>query len=673
MLPLALCMDESAKTEAHAGHGQREAKSGVSVEHAQSAGPKAVLSGALDFSAAALLAVQEGGRKKPLHTLASESIEQITGRPFFLATPYWKDPQFQETHTALDVYLSMWLHSRAPAAWHKLPIVLVAYLPLRKELGLNEAEKRFSFEQIVPPNADAEGPAVNKRSRFGELMESARAYRRDKRELDMPELEQQAEIVYARLEVFAKILNDEAVNCVPHPTDPNGTWISMSLLTAMYQSPEEAYQYIVDRHTRGDEKAAKTLYLDYLKGYKPEQIKALLEAFTSFRDAYFARDHATFAAASRDFHLTLVGLSKEVYPTQRALEREVDYNQTRPFGKAWVLYLLTLVLGALTFRVKARWVYAAVLAIFLLGMAIHVYGFVLRCLIAGRPPVSNMYESVIWVGFGTVAFGLIFELIYKPKYFMLCGAGGGFLCLVLMDLLPAVMGNPRMAGFEAGINPLVAVLRDNFWLTIHVLTITLSYAAFALAWVLGHVTLGKHLFSPANKADHRQMHQYVYRVLQIGVLLLATGTILGGVWAHYSWGRFWGWDPKETWAFIGLVCYLMVLHGRFTGWWGNFGMSVGSVVGFWPIVMAWYGVNFVLPKLGNGGLHSYGTGSGGENYVIAVALLDMLFAGAALLRYTAYRRAAAVVERQALSLTDPVDDARSVESAKFDPLVKNHL
>ena len=104
------------------------------------------------------------------------------------------------------------------------------------------------------------------------------------------------------------------------------------------------------------------------------------------------------------------------------------------------------------------------------------------------------------------------------------------------------------------------------------------------------------------------MHFWLYRVLQLGVLLLAAGTILGGVWANYSWGRFWGWDPKETWALITLLCYIVVLHGRLAGWWGQFGLAVAASSVSSPCVMAWYGVNFVL---GNG-LHSYGFGIGGE-------------------------------------------------------------
>ena len=181
----------------------------------------------------------------------------------------------------------------------------------------------------------------------------------------------------------------------------------------------------------------------------------------------------------------------------------------------------------------------------------------------------------------------------------------------------------------SSIDPLVPVLRDNFWLTIHVLTITLSYAAFALAMGFGHILLFRYARNPIAARADQPMHFWLYRVLQLGVILLAAGTILGGVWANYSWGRFWGWDPKETWALIALLCYILTLHGRLAGWWTQFGLVVASVVCFLAVLMAWYGVNFVLGK----GLHSYGFGIGGETYVVTFVIADLLFVAFAIWRY----------------------------------------
>jgi ABC-type transport system involved in cytochrome c biogenesis permease subunit len=167
---------------------------------------------------------------------------------------------------------------------------------------------------------------------------------------------------------------------------------------------------------------------------------------------------------------------------------------------------------------------------------------------------------------------------------------------------------------------------------IHVLTITLSYAAFGLALGLGHIVLGRQWFR-TKTAELPMLHLYLYRSLQIGVLLLATGTILGGVWANYSWGRFWDWDPKETWALTALLCYLALLHGRLVGWWSGFGLAVGSILCFQAVLMAWYGVNFVLGK----GLHSYGFGTGGYPFAIIFVAAELLFVAVSFWKHRQFR------------------------------------
>ncbi|HEY3319807.1 MAG TPA: cytochrome c biogenesis protein CcsA [Planctomycetota bacterium] len=575
------------------------------------------LSVKLDFHDLEMLAIQEGGRKKPLQTYACEQVEQLVGRPLFASKPYVADKNNPANRvSAMDLLLGVWLRDPdhpEKNPWATAPIVFVSYLPLRKELGLDPKQKHFSPE------------VLGNSRRLQALCEAADSKRRSGEEKSLTTLEREAEVVQQRLSVLDQLMrSDETLSLIPHPNDPRGTWLPLDKFHKSFE--------------KGDQAAAPY--------YSAEQGNAIFARYQELTRAYAKRDPQAFAKAAREFRTALTALSPSIYPSQEALEREVNYNTLRPFGKSWMLYLVALVLGLLALKIQSRALLLSMFAFYILGLGFHVYGFALRCLIAGRPPVSNMYESVIWVGFGAVLLGLIFELIYRRKYFALCGAGAGCLCLVLMDLLPAVMGNPAMPGFEAKINPLVPVLRDNFWLTVHVLTITLSYAAFMLAWILGHVTLGKRLFSPGvQPADDesleddepaviqnqplREMHLFVYRSLQVGVLLLAIGTILGGVWAYYSWGRFWGWDPKETWAFIALMCYLFVLHGRYTKWWGNFGVSVGAVICFQAVVMAWYGVNFVLGS----GLHAYASGSGSVTYILPIVILDVIFTAAAILRH----------------------------------------
>ena len=565
--------------------------------------PAPVFTPALNFSAIERIAVQDGGRKKLFQTLAHEAIEELIGRPVFGGSPSLTDKPSGVKLAATDLYLSIW---QFPEYWTSRPLVLVAYRPLRVAMGLNENEKHFSVQEI------------SRSTRFHELLKTAVDLRHREKDTELTDIQKEAEIIEQRLNIFARIMaSDRFLAILPHPKRADGKWLSIEGYQESLISGSGAQTY-----------------------YPQAQFDAIRLDMDAALQAYRMRQPEAFENAARELQNSLRALSPNVYPAASALELEIQYNHTRPFGWAWMFYFPAAILGLFALKYPGRGIYAAAMTLFAAGLAMHVYGFALRCMIAGRPPVSNMYESVVWVGFGAVMFGLIFELRYMPRYFMICGASAGFACLVLVDEMPVIMGNVNAPGFEAQIKPLVPVLRDNFWLTIHVLTITLGYSAFMLAWFLGHITLFSHLFRPAERAEHRELHNFVYYAMQIGVLLLACGTILGGVWAYYSWGRFWGWDPKETWAFIALMCYIFVLHGRMAGWWGNFGLSVGAVVCFQAVVMAWYGVNFVL---GNG-LHSYGTGAGGEAYVISAVSIDALFTIASIIRRSTFKELAESAE-----------------------------
>ncbi|MBN2021645.1 MAG: cytochrome c biogenesis protein CcsA [Pirellulales bacterium] len=195
---------------------------------------------------------------------------------------------------------------------------------------------------------------------------------------------------------------------------------------------------------------------------------------------------------------------------------------------------------------------------------------------------------------------------------------------------------------------MTAVLRNNFWLAIHVLVITASYGAGALAWGLANGALACYAFGryrqpsdvqapDAARAPGRppevcaRLAGSIYRATQVAVLLLAAGTITGAIWADFAWGRYWGWDPKEIGALVTLLVYLVVLHGRWAGWMGPFALAVGAVAGATAILVTWYGVNFVF----TGGLHSYGQGSGGAFIVGLCLVLNWLFVAVASIRYAA--------------------------------------
>jgi cytochrome c-type biogenesis protein CcsB len=349
------------------------------------------------------------------------------------------------------------------------------------------------------------------------------------------------------------------------------------------------------------------------------QIRKAKEEWQKAQTAYLANNAEAFNTASENFIAALreVGPQLGDYPSAEIVDLEVAYNHWAPLRVAWVCTLLAL-LGALLGGASGwRPCYRAALGFYGAGVLAMLVGFGMRTAISARAPVTNMYESVVFVGLGAAAFGLVFELIYRKRYMLTAAAAVSTLALMLADACPAIL--------DPSIRPLTPVLRSNFWLVIHVMTIMLSYAAFALALVTGNIALGFYLRRSANRAAIAALSKLTYQLLQAGVLLLILGTFLGASWADYSWGRFWGWDPKEVWALITLLGYLALLHARHVGWLHDFGVAAFSVLCFTLILMAWYGVNFVLGT----GLHSYGFGGGGQIYVLAAIGLQFLYVGAA--------------------------------------------
>ena len=516
------------------------------------------------------LAVQLDGRKKPLDTVARETVALIHGRTSYQTAN-------GEKLDYLDTYLSMWLNNRN---WNEEPLVLLSYRPLKERVGLDLERKYFSFSELI-------------RSDLATLIQNVHQKAAG---IDLDRDEREALTVEDRLALVVETVGNDRLPLVPHPIDKKGAWVGIT----------EANKY-----------------------YDLDLLMPIADTYDSLRQTYKDRpeDRASLGAIGDKLHTQLVALSPNVYPETATLIREVRFYALHPFAKAWMLYGLGFIvmLGVLLF--KSFDFYETAIAIFGSGLAIHGYGFWERMQIAGRPPVTNMYESVIWVGFGIAAIALLFEGIYRAKYYLLAAAPLAVVCLVLADSLPAVL--------DPTIKPLVPVLRDNFWLSIHVPTITLSYASFALALGLGHIILGHYLFAPQATARIRSLSKWNYGVIQVGVLLLTTGIILGGIWAHFAWGRFWGWDTKETWALIALMCYVVPLHGRLVGWLADFGLAVTSVVAFNAVLMAWYGVNFVLGT----GLHSYGFGTGDSMLTVAAMVsFDLLFVLVTAAKYKGWFR-----------------------------------
>jgi ABC-type transport system involved in cytochrome c biogenesis permease subunit len=395
-------------------------------------------------------------------------------------------------------------------------------------------------------------------------------------------------------------------------------------------------EHIRSNGSRDDDPEFRPVLLDYLEARKPDLYRRsaaalefpeddavkVLDSFNRLRDAYASADSGRFETASQDFMARLSAAAAgagQPYPGIETIPLELTFNRVQPFRWAWVAMLLAAAAFAIRLGLGSRIAYAGGFILAAVSLAFQAFGFYCRVSISGWAPVSNLYETIIFAAFMAGAFSLALEAIYRKTVIVLTGTLVATLGLILADNLP----------LDSGIGGLVPVLRSNFWLTVHVLTIICGYAAGILAWGIGNVTLGLLAFGRGDRDTLKLLSQFTYRGLQLTVLLLATGTFLGGWWAADAWGRFWGWDPKEVGALVALVCYVIPLHARYIGWVREFGLAVSAVLCFGSILISWYVINFVLAA----GLHSYGFGGGGGPWVLWAVMLNVAYVLATALVY----------------------------------------
>jgi len=516
-----------------------------------------------------LLPIQDSGRVKPFETYAKESLGLIYGKEKY------------EGRDAVEVVMTWVLQ---PQAWEEKKIFEIRYQLLKKALKLEETRNHFSLSEVLSSE------------RLSYVMQELQGKRESKAKLD-PYF-QSLQRLEDQIGTFRGIASGELIRLIPpkegdaHHLMPGmkTKWLSLMELTMI----------------PGGEKF-QTAFTEISKEFIQYLGEVSGVTLSASSKTELEKSVSTFMGLARENNPAL-------YPENKMLEAEVHYGKFHPFQKAWMFYLLSVVSMILIWILKKNFLYLLSWVLASVGLLFHIYGFGLRMYLTGRAPVSNMYETVVWVALGAMVFAMTIEAIYKWRFVLLAGTIVGGFCLMLSDYAPIVL--------DPSLQPLVAVLNSNFWLTTHVLTITVSYAAFFLAFVLGDIALVFFLRGESEQSPKIQaLTLSIYRAIQIGVGLLAPGIILGGIWADYSWGRFWGWDPKETWALIALLGYVAVLHARLVGWLRSFGMAVTSILTFSLVIMAWYGVNFIL----GAGLHSYGFGAGGVEYVAGFVALHIIY------------------------------------------------
>jgi ABC-type transport system involved in cytochrome c biogenesis permease subunit len=278
---------------------------------------------------------------------------------------------------------------------------------------------------------------------------------------------------------------------------------------------------------------------------------------------------------------------------QRKMDFEAFFNRCQPFFACQWSYFVAFVLAALAWLIWNKPFNRAALALIVLTLAVHTFALVARIYISGRPPVTNLYSSAVFIGWGAVVLGIVLELIFGLGIGNVIASVAGFSTLVIAD---------RLAGDGDTFTVLQAVLDTQFWLATHVVCITLGYATTYVAGLLGlvYITLGV-FTSELQGTLRRDLARMIYGVLCFAIFFSFWGTVLGGLWADDSWGRFWGWDPKENGALMIVLWNALVLHARWDGMVKDRGLAALAVAGNIAVSWSWFGVN----QLG-AGLHSYG-------------------------------------------------------------------
>jgi cytochrome c-type biogenesis protein CcsB len=513
----------------------------------------------LDLDGFRQLAIQEGGRRKPVGSFANEFVFKITDRKSFQGL----DP--------LYMVLSMTYELREQ--WLTRRFICVRNLDLIKLFLDNGkfSQKRRDGDRLYVSIMD-----------FQHTLPVQRIYAEgsSKAQKKIPRNDLEKSVLSAGEKIFMIQSLSGMLTIIPRSDVVEDKWTTISTS---------------DRSIFSDLQTSEQKIIAALRGPNSAKFNDNMGTLVKQINAY-------------DF---------KAYPYFGLLELEHAMNTYKPFKISQLVYLLAIIFFVIGYF-KVSWARTAGFVVFSTAMLIHIGALTGRGFLVGRSPVASLYETLLFMTGFAALMAFTLELIYKREGAFALGASVCCMAgLFLGDWHPIYYD-------KQAISPLVPVLRS-YWLNIHVSCMIASYGACLLAAAIGFVymwrwsvnigsetkvgqsTIGYALtaFRTGDSGIAKQqsmidMDHFLYRAIQVGFLLLTIGVILGGVWANQSWGRYWDWDPKETWAFITWVVYAVYLHLRLMGIARGAFAAAMSLIGFWFVMFTYLGVSYVLP-----GLHSY--------------------------------------------------------------------
>jgi ABC-type transport system involved in cytochrome c biogenesis permease subunit len=315
-----------------------------------------------------------------------------------------------------------------------------------------------------------------------------------------------------------------------------------------------------------------------------------LEAWAQIAAAYTAQDAPAFNAA---VGAALAAVRERQPGLVDEARHEILFNRAQPFYLGMVLYVLALLVLFASWLWKPHVLQPTAFSLLVVGALVHTAGLASRVVLQGRPPVTNLYSSAVFVGWGAVLLGVVLERLYRRGFATAVAAASGFASLLVAH---------HLTGDGDTMEMMRAVLDSNFWLATHVITITIGYSGTFLAGAIAIAyVFRRHLVRVLDPAASKALVSMTYGIICFALFFSFVGTVLGGIWADQSWGRFWGWDPKENGALLIVLWNAIILHARWGGYVREKGIMAMAIFGNVITSLSWFGVNML-----GVGLHSYG-------------------------------------------------------------------
>jgi len=493
---------------------------------------------------ARLVTQSSSGRMKPISSLNREIVTKLSGKTSLLGM------------NSDQIVLGM---LSRPEIWRDLKIIKIKTPKLKKFIGVDESRKYIAFSEVFKDGAYL----LSKESEKASL---TKPNERGTYERDIIKVDERLNIMYA---VFnASLFNIYPKVVLKDDKEHNNKWYT----------PMEAIDGFEGKNKTAVEQMTRGLINTIIQN-NWEEANNYISLLTTYQEKVGA----------------------EVTLSKAEIDNEIMFNELDIFPKVMIAYLILgffILIAAFIVvfnpKIKPRKTTFVFFVILSAIFAVHTFGMGFRWIISGHAPWSDTYETLLYISWSAIFAGVMF---FRRHLLALSSA------VIVAGIFMFVA---HLTGIDPQITNLVPVLKS-YWLTIHVSILTASYGFFALGAVLGYMTLIMFIFRK-NKPHVDDTIKHVNAIneiaLIVGLAAITIGNFLGGIWANESWGRYWGWDPKETWAYVSIVMYAIVIHLRFIkGLATPFVFAVASLLSFSTILMTYFGVNFYLA-----GMHSYATG-----------------------------------------------------------------